>query len=322
MNYALKKSIRGDANRIGFALLLFVVIGNGFALVCYAAYNYAASGEISFFSSPEQGVPTLLLDIGYYVAAIAAAIALASGKGPEWPLRRPGGRYGFWALLTLFCGMFAIMNIINSLTYWGFEAIGVESYQPAVAVPSGTLPASLYLIQYTLAPAVLEELLFRGAIMNRLRVYGDGFAILVSSLLFATAHNSLSAFPGIFAFALLLGFSAAVTDSLVPPMIMHFLNNLAAVFVGSLQERISGGEAVSYGGVVTAAVFVMVFFAMLGCVPVAIVLLSRNAKRGRLPGGIFAAAAPVGSFFASAPVIVYIVLCAATAALTTRVSWL
>lgn len=76
---------------------------------------------------------------------------------------------------------------------------------------------------------VIEEIIFRGAIMRKLERYGTNFAIIISSLLFAVYHMIwLQAFFAFFV-GLLLAYTAK-RFSIKWSMLLHILNNgIAAV---------------------------------------------------------------------------------------------
>lgn len=77
-----------------------------------------------------------------------------------------------------------------------------------------------------LAP-IVEELVFRGAIMGHLLKTGKSpvFAILVSSLVFGIVHGNLEQAPFAFILGLALGWVYYRTGSLLPSICMHFVNN-------------------------------------------------------------------------------------------------
>ena len=77
-----------------------------------------------------------------------------------------------------------------------------------------------------LAPAVCEEFLFRGYILTAFRSkYKVINAILVSSVLFGLYHMSVIRFCGTFALGVLHCYVVVKTGSLIPVMLMHFINN-------------------------------------------------------------------------------------------------
>lgn len=79
---------------------------------------------------------------------------------------------------------------------------------------------------------VIEELIFRGMLLNKLRSYGDIFAVVVSSVVFALIHYT-TFFVVIFA-GLLLGMVYVISNSISSAIILHALVNLGAVFLEEL----------------------------------------------------------------------------------------
>lgn len=96
--------------------------------------------------------------------------------------------------------------------------------------------AFLFIQMAVLAP-LFEEYWFRGVIQTSLMPYGNGFAILVSSLCFGMAHGNIHQFCYTFIVGICLGYVRYATGSLVPTMIMHAIFNsiagIAIVAVGS-----------------------------------------------------------------------------------------
>jgi membrane protease YdiL (CAAX protease family) len=93
-----------------------------------------------------------------------------------------------------------------------------------------------------LVPAIFEELLFRKAILNSSKRYGNCFAVVFSALLFGLYHMNLN--QGIFAFlvGIIFGIIAVKTNSIKYTGILHFLNNLYACIF-----EIVGENSVAYG---------------------------------------------------------------------------
>jgi membrane protease YdiL (CAAX protease family) len=86
-------------------------------------------------------------------------------------------------------------------------------------------------------PAVFEELIFRGFILNGLKVFGDRTAILISALLFSLYHMNPSQTLYQFIVGALFAFIAVSAKSIIPTIIAHFLNNFIIVvnyyFIGA-----------------------------------------------------------------------------------------
>ncbi len=86
-----------------------------------------------------------------------------------------------------------------------------------------------------MAPLV-EELLFRGAIQGHLmRKWKMPYlGIVVSSLIFGVVHGNPAQIPFAFVVGMALGWMYYLTGSLVPGMLMHFINNGGSVLLYAL----------------------------------------------------------------------------------------
>ena len=88
-----------------------------------------------------------------------------------------------------------------------------------------------------LAP-VAEEMVFRGAILRKLlAVVGEKWhwlAILFSAVLFGVAHGNIAQFVHAFLMGILLGWMYYRTDSIVPGVVYHWINNAVAYVMYNL----------------------------------------------------------------------------------------
>lgn len=98
-------------------------------------------------------------------------------------------------------------------------------------------PASL--LVFCLAPAIAEEVTFRGGVLRCFRDFKKG--IIISALLFAIWHMNLNQMSYALLAGLLLGILVVVTDNLVSGMIIHFLFNLYNLLAVRFQETAGGG---------------------------------------------------------------------------------
>ncbi|KJY54002.1 putative CAAX amino terminal protease family [Bifidobacterium coryneforme] len=108
---------------------------------------------------------------------------------------------------------------------WTTEVMGLDSIRTTsdiIEAAGDTLP----MLAYTcfVAP-VVEEILFRGAILNSLKPYGKVFAIVTTSAMFGFFHGDLA--QGLFAFVvgLVLGYLSC-EYSIFWSILLHISNNL------------------------------------------------------------------------------------------------
>ena len=100
---------------------------------------------------------------------------------------------------------------------------------PAPAsLPDNTAARILAMAGSVLLPAVMEELLFRGAVLHALRPAGERTAVWLSALLFMAAHGSLSQWLPALAAGLVLGAVTLYTGTPRWAVLIHLCNNIMA----------------------------------------------------------------------------------------------
>lgn len=92
-----------------------------------------------------------------------------------------------------------------------------------------------YLVVGLLAP-LAEELVFRGAVLRALLRWNNRpwRGIVISAVLFAVVHMNPAQMPHAFLIGLLLGWMYYRTDSIVPGVVYHWVNNTVAYVMYNL----------------------------------------------------------------------------------------
>ena len=89
----------------------------------------------------------------------------------------------------------------------------------------------LTVLCFIIIPALLEEILFRGIILEEYARYGAFIAVTFSAFCFAMLHASFANFVYYFFMGLVFGSVTWVCDSLLPAIVFHLLKNFAYVYV-------------------------------------------------------------------------------------------
>lgn len=95
-----------------------------------------------------------------------------------------------------------------------------------------------YFVVGLLAP-LAEEMVFRGAVLRSLLQWKSNpwIGIVVSALLFAMIHMNPAQMPHAFLIGLLLGWMYWRTDSIVPGVVYHWVNNTVAYVMYNLYSN-------------------------------------------------------------------------------------
>lgn len=102
------------------------------------------------------------------------------------------------------------------------------------------------LVLIALAPAVFEEIFFRGTLQRLLiNFFGNAhLGIAICSFVFAAIHLNAEQFIPMFFLALVLGYVCYYSRSIWPSIILHFLNNGFAVWASYLQDTMPVAKAI------------------------------------------------------------------------------
>ena len=170
------------------------------------------------------GAPLVAVIGGGYVLAIGVLLAGTRGM--------PAGTLG----VTRVSSRFIIAAVLVGAASWyprirlvEWLAIPETGKALAQAAIDPSLIASLICV--VALPAIAEELVFRGVIARALAPRSRWLAVIVSAIIFAGYHVLPAQVVAVFPFGLALGYLAVRSDSIVPTMIAHAVNNLAGILV-------------------------------------------------------------------------------------------
>lgn len=94
---------------------------------------------------------------------------------------------------------------------------------------------TIYLIIFAaiLGP-IFEELIFRGTMLKKLRIYGDKTAILYTAIAFGLFHCNIAQIPFAIVCGLILGYVVVKTNNIIYPIILHIILNSISVILTTL----------------------------------------------------------------------------------------
>lgn len=121
----------------------------------------------------------------------------------------------------------------------------------------------IYVIQISLLAPFCEEFIFRGIILQNLRIYGDLFAVIVSSILFGMLHGNFAQTPFAFAVGAALAFAVIETGSIWVSILIHCIINSFSVFLTGISYYYSGSLTNTIYSIYTCAVVVLTIIAVI-----------------------------------------------------------
>lgn len=239
---------------------------------------------------------------GYLAACALTLILIPMWKGGKtfvalFENRRDMEGRSFLVLLCLFLSgqvVFQILTIVEELI---LNQFGLSVLKSMEAASSGVDTVSMFLYSAIAAP-IVEEIVFRGVVMQGLRPYGKRFAIFGSALLFGLFHGNLVQSPYAFLVGLILGYTA-MEYSLPWAMVLHMINNLV---LGDMLPRLTSFLPTGTGDL-------LLFGILLAALAAGVAFLIR--ERGQIRA--YRKANPIGgenlrAFFTSPPNVILAVI--------------
>ena len=228
--------------------------------------------------------PAIREDSGHalvYISAVTNALVVLVFLAFRWcPVSRHYVRTRPWTVLVW--TVLLSIGIIIPLTFleefipesWRIDLLG-DNLKDMFSTPEG------YFVVCMLAP-LAEEIVFRGAIIRALQTYfnsknlqfsifnfqlGRSLPILVSALIFAGVHFNPAQMPHAFIVGCLLGWLFVRTGSIVPGVILHWINNSVAFVAlkmfptlpmdAPLADYFGGSSAAVYQAVICSLMIVL-----------------------------------------------------------------
>lgn len=234
------------------------------AVVVYILVNVAVSIIIKLagFEKGSDGYKYL----SYLISPIAIIISFAvAWKIKKFNVRRVipvkcSWKYYIIAILLIY-GLLFSLSWINDVSVKFFELFGYKQRESSSYIPDLTgakvIPALLVI---AVMPALFEELLFRGALLNScIEGVGTVRTVLIVGFCFALYHGSPEQTVYQFIAGCAFTFLAVRSGSIIPSVIMHFINNAIIVILSACNcFDESGALIISSGGnialIVTSAV--------------------------------------------------------------------
>ena len=219
---------------INLALGLFA----GVIIIIFSLSGTEAEKYISLLTSP-------------IAIAIVLTLTLTVVKQPVKRLLpvRTHPKYYLIGVLIVFGALFSLSQV-NEYLVQLFELMGYKRMESFVPDVSGGKIVPV-LIVVAVIPAFMEEILFRGIILNNAEEgVGSIRAILISGFCFSLYHGSVEQTVYQFIIGCLFGFLAVRSRSMGPVILTHFINNALIIILlacGAYDE-ITGELIISNGG--------------------------------------------------------------------------
>ena len=258
-------------NRIGLAIFVSMILVNIVQVIFFGIIGVVNQELLSAPWINYAGIAISFYLIGFPV------FYLMIKNLPEEE-KRESKTLGVFEVIKICFMSYSIVYIVNFLTNILMMLIAVikgsEVTNPLVNMLEGSNWIWSLIFAGILSP-IIEEMMFRGVMLNKLRRYGDKVAIITTAILFGLFHANFSQFFYAVALGIVFAYVTLKTGTIKYSIILHIIVNMMGSVI--LPAVIGDGSNIVAVGCVGLA--------LLAIVIVGLVLLIKNRKNISLLDG-------------------------------------
>lgn len=174
--------------------------------------------------------------------SIMAIIMRKRYVSPVVPTAKVGVK-NFWAWVGVGISACYVAEIITTFVILLFKIFGYELTKTDYLKPSSLAECLILIVSTAIVPGIIEELSLRCFSMGILLKHGKGFAIFAVSIVFGLLHGNIIQFVFAFLVGIVLAYITVQSNSVIPAMVVHGLNNGVSVLQTTLNY--TSGKKVS-----------------------------------------------------------------------------
>lgn len=236
--YEQKKQLKKSVSFIGFGLTAMMLLTQGIQVGAIwlldefvPSFSYKYADIINYFL---MFIPLYLIGLPIFLL-----ITHKINQQKSFPHEKRKMKIGYF--LQYMCVCFPVMYVSNipsvliTLIQQILKGGDLQQSTPLDGIMQTNIFLRLLFVAI-LAP-VLEEIVFRGILLNKLRAYGEGVAIFVSALAFGLFHGNFSQMFYAFSLGVIFAYITLKTGRIIYSMILHaIINGFSSVFLVSILD--------------------------------------------------------------------------------------
>lgn len=273
----MNKTVRGILDIVLFVIMFFL-IQLFFTYAMAAADNWL--GGVEFKKALDDiatgSQPKLVVAISVLSSVLTICLFAKVKWAPvsrHWLKTKPFGVL-FWAAVLALGTILPSEWIVEQIQYTMPESTE-KLFEGIMKEPWGYAAVGL------LAP-LAEELVFRGAVLRTLLKLMDKkwhwVAIAISAIIFGSVHGNLPQFVHATLIGLLLGWMYYRTDSILPGVMFHWVNNTIAYVMFNIMPQKADGKLIDIFNGSTQMMVLAIIFSLFIMVPSILQLKWRMKK--------------------------------------------
>ena len=231
MNSELKTNVNVKSvfSRVGLAAAVLGVVVNLAQMIIITIFN-----KVNPVFETNGWFRYLLIAVSFYLIGfpICCLILKSIPDGPK----REEENLTFGGFIKFFLISYFIMVLLNLFTTGFLWIVGnfkeADVVNPLESVLSNSSIWATIIFAGILSP-IIEEVLFRGVMLNKLRTYGDKIAIITTALLFGLFHENFSQFFYAVGLGMIFAYVTLKTGTIKYSIGLHIMINMMGSVIGT-----------------------------------------------------------------------------------------
>ncbi len=248
-----------------YSVLVYFLI-----VVCFVTLRLLSSfGLLNFLGNAGDRIFTVVVQI---FLLLGGSIVMYSALKKQ-RIRRTFTEYSIgktswkvvWLSVLLGVAVFFINTFVSASFNGLIELFGYE-HASGTAITSYSFATLVVNIIFTaVLPGICEEVAHRGMLLRAFTPLGAWKAIFLSALLFGLLHLNIEQFFYATIIGIFLGFLTMMSNSIIPAMIVHFMNNALSVYVTfSAVNGLPLGNLLGwFDAVISSNIFIGIFLSII-----------------------------------------------------------
>lgn len=240
-NKAKKAAFRRICGKIGFSISIFYIS----RILCGMLISLFLSVFPNFGTTAIYAINMVFSCVFSYFIPLLATIILFSSEDTynvavKSLYKRPEKSARVFSVFPAVYGMGLAVNFLTLLAFYLISLVSRGGISPersfsSISVPENIYCALIFMFLSVIIAPIAEEFWVRGIFYDALKPYGDGIAILITSIVFGLMHGNLQMLFYTTALGLALGYIRYATGSIFAPTLIHagvnFIASAISIFL-------------------------------------------------------------------------------------------
>lgn len=243
-----KNKMKKDIGRMGWGLIFYTIINFVivlFDMVRQMIYIMMSTSDVALqdqrIAALSESAVSMIIGVSVGVLFLWLYMGNKVDTKEMFASKRPMDVRTFLKLLSVFMTAQLVVTILAQALESGLNAIGYSAMESIEAASGSSETITMFLYASFVAP-IVEEVVYRGFVLEYLRKYGKIFAIVTSALLFGIMHGNLIQLVFAFFVGLVLAY-VAVEYSIKWSILIHMINNFVFAELIGIAGKVFGETA-------------------------------------------------------------------------------